>query len=143
MILSPAKFLSAGCLLAAVVHATEPSNQIRAEKHATLESSIASFSPEDAALFGFPTSRSPAAVTCKTFPTDEAWPSQSEWDRLNATTNGALIKTVPIAAPCYTGSSSDTAKCSSVAAQWGTSNLQYDHSIPSHLNVASGRLTWW
>ncbi|KAH8194403.1 hypothetical protein TruAng_011436 [Truncatella angustata] len=38
---------------------------------------------------------------CKAFPGDAAWPSEQEWDDLDARLNGALIPTIPIAAACY------------------------------------------
>ena len=91
-----------------------------------LEESIGTFSVKDEALFGFAAARSPpSAATCKTFPTDATWPAEEDWSRLNATLNGALVKTVPIAAPCYPGPAFDQARCATIAAQWGTSDLQY------------------
>lgn len=38
---------------------------------------------------------------CKVFPGDSQWPSQSTWDTFDKLLGGALIKTVPLAAPCY------------------------------------------
>ncbi|KAF1993794.1 FAD/FMN-containing isoamyl alcohol oxidase-like protein MreA [Amniculicola lignicola CBS 123094] len=38
---------------------------------------------------------------CKVFPGDADWPSDDTWGRLNGLLGGALIPTVPLAAPCY------------------------------------------
>jgi len=121
------RILTANALLAVVVLAQESTSDLIFDvKQPTLESSIGTFSAEDTALFGFPISKSPSAVSCKTFPVDENWPSEDEWSRLNATTKGALMKTIPLAAPCYPGPISNDAKCAAIAAQWGISDLQYD-----------------
>ncbi|KAF7514914.1 hypothetical protein G7054_g14899 [Neopestalotiopsis clavispora] len=38
---------------------------------------------------------------CRIFPGDEDWPAQSEWAAFNDELGGALIQTIPLAAPCY------------------------------------------
>ena len=38
---------------------------------------------------------------CKTFPGDENWPAAADWGVFNDLLGGALIPTIPIAAPCY------------------------------------------
>jgi hypothetical protein len=38
---------------------------------------------------------------CKAYPGDAQWPPQSTWDMFDRMLGGALIKTVPLAAPCY------------------------------------------
>lgn len=61
---------------------------------------------DDAPLFAFddgtqktnPGSSRPA---CKVFPGDAEWPSQSTWHNFDELLGGALIETVPVAAPCY------------------------------------------
>lgn len=52
--------------------------------------------------------------SCKTFPDDETWPSSGRWNAFNASLGGALIKSVPPAAACYTGEYQDAAKCAEV-----------------------------
>lgn len=42
-------------------------------------------------------------VSCKTFPGDALWPAKWIWDIFDILLGGALIETVPIAAPCYAG----------------------------------------
>ncbi|KAL2062758.1 hypothetical protein VTL71DRAFT_5830 [Oculimacula yallundae] len=60
---------------------------------------------------------------CKIFPDDSNWPSDHQWELLNKTTNGALIKTIPLAAPCFSGPFYDADKCKYVTSQWGNSSL--------------------
>jgi hypothetical protein len=43
------------------------------------------------------------STKCKTFPGDALWPIELIWDLFDILLGGALIKTVPIAAPCYPG----------------------------------------
>ena len=38
---------------------------------------------------------------CKVQPEDAAWPSKEQWDQLNATVNGNLLKPHPVGAACY------------------------------------------
>lgn len=83
---------------------------------------------EEASLLSFSRSDIPARTytACKIFPTDESWPSDAQWALLNKTTNGALIKTVPLASPCYISPFSDfnTNECTYITAQWTNSSLQ-------------------
>jgi hypothetical protein len=44
-----------------------------------------------------------APTGCKVFPGDAAWPADCVWDVLDQLVGGALIKTIPIGAPCYAG----------------------------------------
>lgn len=54
---------------------------------------------------------------CKTMPDDPSWPSNATWDSFNASVDGRLIHTIPIAAPCHRHSY-DPAKCDLVKNQW-------------------------
>ncbi|KAF4336915.1 isoamyl alcohol oxidase [Fusarium beomiforme] len=70
-------------------------------------SSLDEIDPAHAPLF-YPESTSKrrgnyynAPPKCKTFPGDRNWPSSSVWKLFDLVTGGSLIKTVPIAAPCY------------------------------------------
>ena len=38
---------------------------------------------------------------CKCFPGDDCWPTAQEWSDFNATSDGRLIATVPLAAACH------------------------------------------
>ncbi len=56
---------------------------------------------------------------CKIFPGDKDWPPDEEWEVLSVLTGGALIKTVPLAAPCYNSwPERDPAKCAYVNSKW-------------------------
>lgn len=53
-----------------------------------------------------------ARQSCKTFPGDSNWPSDSEWSRLNTSIAGALLRPFPPAAVCYLNSPVfDTERC--------------------------------
>ena len=72
---------------------------------------------------------------CKCGPNDACWPSKRDWDRLNSTVNGRLIKTVPIGAVChdsYDGQPTyDAAACTQLQATWGI----VDPHLPSSSSV--------
>lgn len=79
----------------------------------------------DVALFDFPTSNSASKKQCKVFPGDADWPSPITWKVLDILTGGALIKTVPLAAPCYSDwPEYNPAKCASITSQWSDPHLQ-------------------
>jgi hypothetical protein len=75
----------------------------------------------DKALFGFGCKdRQPKPVAqCKVFPGDADWPSQTTWSKINATLDGALIQTVPLAASCYRNRPEyDVAACQHAQDNW-------------------------
>lgn len=62
---------------------------------------------------------------CKTFPGDLNYPKSLIWSVFDLLLGGALIKTTPIAAPCYESSGVyDEAKCADVLNRFTTANLQ-------------------
>jgi hypothetical protein len=62
---------------------------------------------------------------CKTFPGDLLWPLQPVWKVFDLLTGGALIKTVPVGAVCYTnGEHYNAAKCQELLAHWNESPTQ-------------------
>lgn len=76
------------------------------------------------ALFGAAlVSGQPPSAQCKTFPSDKAWPSKTEWDKLNSTVSGRLVATVPLGAPCH-GASFNNATCESLKEQWQFEKIQ-------------------
>ncbi|KAH8196954.1 hypothetical protein TruAng_008881 [Truncatella angustata] len=79
--------------------------------------SLVSFVAVAALLCGFST-----AQNCRCAPTDPCWPAAPEWDSLNATVAGRLIKSVPPGAVCYRARPeyNETA-CQAVIAGWSTS----------------------
>ena len=64
---------------------------------------------------------------CKTFPGDANWPSQESWNLFNKLSDGALIPTIPLAAPCYDTQwgARDTRRCEEVTGRYGTAWIQF------------------
>lgn len=85
---------------------------------------VASLSSDDGSDFGFPTEQVGLSSRCKTFPTDTRWPSDAKWKLLNKYVGGALIKTIPLGAPCYPGPLYDQLQCAFITANWANSSLQ-------------------
>ncbi|KAK3389275.1 hypothetical protein B0H63DRAFT_427652 [Podospora didyma] len=48
----------------------------------------------------------PPETECRAFPGSDDWPSDNEWRRFNTSLGGALLKPLPPAAACYTGTPS-------------------------------------
>ncbi len=62
---------------------------------------------------------------CRVFPGDANWPSDTAWNNLNLLTGGKLIKTVPLAAPCYQGwPQYNTTLCQDITNSWSDPHLQ-------------------
>ncbi len=60
-----------------------------------------------------------SAKACKTFPGDLLWPSEGIWRVLDLLLGGALIKTIPYAAPCFDNFGvEDAAKCDFLSTNW-------------------------
>jgi hypothetical protein len=85
----------------------------------------------DINYFNFPTSHSPSTRAlsstseCKAFPGDSSWPSPITWEVLNLLTGGALIKTVPLAAPCFHDWPEYNATlCATITSLWNDPHLQ-------------------
>lgn len=70
------------------------------------------------------TAKRATAQVCKTFPGDALWPATWIWDLFDILIGGALVKTIPIAAPCYPGSGYNAARCAVVVNNWTDSALQ-------------------
>jgi hypothetical protein len=83
------------------------------------------------ALFGFENSTAATAKNarrsgaCKAFPGDWNYPKKLVWNVFDLLLGGALIKTTPIAAPCYKSSGVyDEAKCAGITKEFTTAELQ-------------------
>jgi len=84
------------------------------------------------AVFGFENSTGTAEVRldrrsgfCKAFPGDWNYPVPAVWSLFDLLLGRALIKTVPVAAPCYKSSGVyDAAKCADISARFTTADLQ-------------------
>lgn len=62
---------------------------------------------------------------CKVFPDDILWPSKRTWELLDMLLGGALVKTVPLAASCYSAwPEYDAAECEAVTSNWTNSYMQ-------------------
>lgn len=63
---------------------------------------------------------------CKTYLGDAEWPSDEDWNSLNATVNGRLLgPVVPLAAPCHHGGlgTYDEEVCNNITAQYPYPNI--------------------
>ena len=75
-------------------------------------------------LFDFPTTSS-ASIACKVFPGDSNWPSPIVWKVFDLLSGGALIQTVPLAAPCYSNwAEYNPAACEVITSQWSDPHIQ-------------------
>lgn len=62
---------------------------------------------------------------CKVFPGDRFYPTDAVWKVLNLLSGGALSKTVPIGAICYTNNEHyDKGKCQNLLNLWNNSDTQ-------------------
>jgi hypothetical protein len=60
-----------------------------------------------------------ASGNCKTSPDDSSWPSANEWQALNQSIQGTLIKTAPAASSCYPGNPFGSSEnCTVVKDHW-------------------------
>ncbi|KAH7397515.1 hypothetical protein BKA64DRAFT_600285 [Cadophora sp. MPI-SDFR-AT-0126] len=72
---------------------------------------------------------------CKAFPGSLDWPTEEEWNKLNASLDGALLKPLPPASACYPGPSFDAAQCNFVITPPGNTRF--------FLDAAATTLTQW
>lgn len=60
-----------------------------------------------------------ASSNCKSTPDDPTWSSLKEWQLLNQSTQGTLIKTVPAPSSCYEGNPFNSSiNCSDITKHW-------------------------
>ncbi|KAI1859837.1 hypothetical protein JX265_010286 [Neoarthrinium moseri] len=101
---------------------TEPTTfpRFRFETDVLTTETLKKYRSKNAHLLAFNTSGPiTASGGCKVFPGDAAWPSSDEWNALDDALGGALIKTVPLAAPCYREwEVYNAAKCEAIVANW-------------------------
>ncbi|KAH8900568.1 putative isoamyl alcohol oxidase [Thozetella sp. PMI_491] len=73
------------------------------------------------------------SLICKVSPLDLGWPSASDWEGLNSTIGGSLIRTAPVASSCYPGNPfHSTEDCDYVIKNWGYS--AYHSSLPESID---------
>lgn len=56
--------------------------------------------------------------SCRYIPGDIGWPNQRQWDSLNRTVNGQLIRTLPAGHVCHDPTYNE-AQCKDLLAKWG------------------------
>jgi len=126
--MSWSSFLTLAALPVAIVSATPTtwgnSTLFDFEKIQLDNSALQSLSPAAASLVSFNGTSSSGNSTCKNFPGDITWPSKSSWNEFNSTVGGALIKTIPIGAVCFSGDYYDADQCAYVVDEWNNSTLQ-------------------
>jgi hypothetical protein len=66
--------------------------------------------------------------SCRALPGDTAWPSVNAWKAFNATVNGRLIATTPLAQPCH-DDHYDAETCENLKSQWDFPWIQYVKSL--------------
>jgi hypothetical protein len=69
---------------------------------------------------------------CKSTTHDASWPSESDWNSLNSSINGFLLRTVPAASSCWSGNPfGSTISCNTTNENWsnGTWHSQQPESI--------------
>ncbi|EKG10837.1 FAD linked oxidase [Macrophomina phaseolina MS6] len=65
-----------------------------------------------------------ATPDCKITPLDSAWPSEEDWSSLNASIDGLLIRSAPVASSCWPGNPLNSPKtCEQVQAGWNSSDF--------------------
>ncbi|KAK4219348.1 FAD-binding domain-containing protein [Rhypophila decipiens] len=101
----------------------------------------ASLDKQTADLFGFGKGKLPKKGECKAFPGDASWPSQQTWNKFNATAGGALIKTVPLAAPCHNDWPQvyDNATCQAITQNWSDPHLHIEDPSSTMWPIFQGR----
>lgn len=98
-------------------------------------------------MFGFASSSTSNAVAerglrhrCKTMPGDFLWPVDLVWNIFDILLGGRLIKTVPLAAPCYTDwPEYNATKCAAITADWLNSDLHMEDPTSIMLPLFQGR----
>ncbi|KAF7592159.1 hypothetical protein BBP40_000646 [Aspergillus hancockii] len=75
-----------------------------------------------------------AQSQCKSSPLDSSWPTQAEWNALNRTIDGVLLRTAPAASVCYPGNPLNApSTCEEVKQNWTQS--AYQASLPEGIGA--------
>ncbi len=74
--------------------------------------------------------RSTKSSTCRCFPGDDCWPTESEWNEFNQTLKGKLIATKPIASVCHLDpfEAYDVQKCADLQSNWNFPETHFESS---------------
>ncbi|KAE8386199.1 putative isoamyl alcohol oxidase [Aspergillus alliaceus] len=74
-----------------------------------------------------------ASPACKVIPSDPTWPSDADWTSLNASIDGRLLRTVPVASSCWPGNPfGSPVSCGTVQSNW--SNAMWQSGLPEAIN---------
>ncbi|KAK3314818.1 hypothetical protein B0H66DRAFT_535705 [Apodospora peruviana] len=109
------------------------------------DAAIASTGASGKDLFAFGTDSPVTALkppaACKLFPGDSLWPAKPIWNLFNATLGGALIQTVPLAAPCYSNwpGVTNPAMCQYVTDHWSDPHLHVEDPTSAMFPLFQGR----
>lgn len=57
-------------------------------------------------------------------PGEACWPSEATWRAFNASVDGRLIRSVPVAATCYDWPLKDEVRCAQMAKMWTDERFQ-------------------
>ena len=97
-------------------------------------SNLTSLGLTNASLFNFPSTSAAASSSsssvvasgsCKAFPGDSNYPGPIAWKVLDLLTGGAVIKTLPLASPCYSNwPNYNAAECTRISNSWSDPHLQ-------------------
>ncbi|KAJ4992083.1 FAD binding domain-containing protein [Stagonosporopsis vannaccii] len=80
-------------------------------------------------------------TSCRTFPGDSEWPSNTTWSTFDALLGGALIPTIPIASPCYDSrwGQKDGEKCASILKNFTNPNFHESNPTSIMWPIFQGR----
>ncbi|KAK3313626.1 hypothetical protein B0H66DRAFT_357482 [Apodospora peruviana] len=67
-------------------------------------------------------------TSCLYIPGDREYPHEAEWNALNRTVGGRLIRGVPVAAVCY-GPDANATRCAELQHDWGVVNFFLDNPV--------------
>jgi len=76
-------------------------------------------------------SKSRRSGSCKAASGTPQWPAKIVWDIFDLLLGGALSPIIPVASPCYKGSTYnnyDATQCAAVSSAWGTEKLHLDNA---------------
>lgn len=74
----------------------------------------------------------PSETNCKSSPQNETWPSREDWNALNRSIGGSLLRTAPVASSCYDGNPFDSPyNCTEVERWWpyGAFHAEWPESV--------------
>lgn len=79
--------------------------------------------------FGDASRAPPPRPSCRAFPGSDDWPTRREWQRLNTTLQGLLLRPDPPAAVCYEGEAHDEDACRELVLSAGDTHFYIDDPL--------------